>query len=41
MELGENLYSLAFVSLIHQEYVDACVVKYEKEKKEKEKLKDQ
>ena len=37
MELGENLYSLAFVSLIRQEYVDACMVKYEKEMKEKEK----
>ena len=37
MELGENLYSLAFVSLIRQEYVDACMIKYEKEMKEKEK----
>ena len=41
MELGENLYSLAFVSLIRQEYVDASVVKYENEQKEKEKLLEQ
>ena len=39
MELGENLYSLAFVSLIRQEYVDACVIEHEKEKKEKSKEK--
>ena len=36
MELLENLYSLLFVSLIRQEYIEDCEDKYAAEQKEKE-----